>query len=145
MTKEQKYEALKNVYTTMTRDNGEEIHIFRETTPKEIQEFLLEEQRKLDVGFDASYEIMSEACDIITDLTIEQLENENTLDLYAEADSRANPYTSVQLSYLNVHNEDEISSLIKDEAIESIAQACGAWHTQKVENACNVLREYILA
>jgi hypothetical protein len=104
------------------------------------QNALFDIQHKLNVAFELSYEVMGEACSIIRDLDIEKLAN---ADFFAEADSRASVYTGVQLSYLNVKNEGEISDLIKDESITSIAQACSIWFSQKVQEACEALRDYI--
>jgi hypothetical protein len=109
---------------------------------------ILEIQKNLDVEFDLSYEVMADACNIIADKTLEGNNRDSLvgddLDFFADADSTASVYTSIQLSYLGTHNESEISELMKDEAITSIAQACSIWYSQKVAEACEMLKEYIL-
>lgn len=103
---------------------------------------ILNIQYSLDVDFELSYEIMADACQIISEKTLDELISDDC-DFFADADSRANVYTAVQLSYLNIKNEAEISDLMKDEAITSIAQACSIWYSQKVVEACEALRDYI--
>lgn len=124
--------------------NGETIHILDTDIVKGagLQNALLDMQNRLNTTFDLSYEIMADACDIVGEKTIDEL-NSNDCDFFADADSRANVYTGVQLSYLNIKNEDEISSLMKDEAITSIAQACSIWYSQKVAEACEALKGFI--
>lgn len=142
MTKQQKKDLLSVAYTTMEK-NGETIHILdTDKVDTATQGMLLDMQRDLDVGFDMSYEIVAEACSIVGDKDLEYLEGEN-FDSFADADSVANVYTGVQLSYLKVYNESEISDLMKDEAITSIAQACSIWHSQKVAEAVEMLVTYI--
>ena len=139
-----KFIAITNAYETKkVADNRDTIAVIKDSVPSDIKDVLLDIQRNLDVGFDLSYEIVSEACDILSEMGIEKINTDET-DFFAEADSRANVYTAVQLSYLNLHNESEISELMKDESITSIAQACSIWHSHKVAEACQALTDYII-
>jgi hypothetical protein len=142
MTTIEKYNAIINAYTLKkVEDERGEISIIQDGVSPDIKDVLLNIQRDLDVTFDQSYEIVHEATDIIGNLDIDKLAD---ADYFAEADSIADVYTGVQLSYLNNLNEAEISDLMKDESITSIAQACSIWHTQKVQEACEALSTYIL-
>jgi len=149
MTQIEKLEAIKDAYITKTRPNGDEIYILADTVPEEVRTALWDIQQNLGVDFDPSYEIMASACGIIAEKTLTGADRDSLtsddLDLYADADSAENVYTTVQLSYLNLNNEAEISELMKDESITSIAQASAVWHTQRVVDACEAIKEYILA
>lgn len=149
MTKEKKLELVSHAYTTMQK-NGDTIHILDTDviTDMATQNAILDIQRNLEVDFELAYEIMADACDIISEKTLTGIDRDSLigddLDFFADADSGANVYTSVQLSYLNINNEAEISELMKDEAITSIGQACSIWYSQKVAEACEALKAYIL-
>ncbi len=146
--KQKRLDLVSKAYTTMQKNN-ETIHILdTEVLDMATQNDLLDMQNKLDTTFDLSYEIMADACDIIANKTLEGNNRDSLtgddLDFYADADGQANVYTSVQLSYLNVDNESEISNLMQDESITSIAQACNVWYVYKVVEACEMLKDYIL-
>jgi hypothetical protein len=148
MTTQQKHELIAHAYTTMQKGD-DTIHILdTDKLDSGTQGALLNMQEALGVGFDQSYEIMSDACDIIADKTLDGTGRDSLtgddLDFFADADSRANVYTAVQLSYLNSNNESDISDLMKDESFTSIAQACSVWRIQKVVEACEALKAYIL-
>ena len=137
-----RYNLISNAYTSMKKGD-KDISILDTEIISDMatQNAILDIQRDLDAEFELSYEIMAEACSIINELDMNEL---SEADFFAEADSRANVYTYTQLSYLNVKNEAEISDLIKDEAITSIAQACSIWYSQKVSEACQALSDYIM-
>lgn len=147
--KEKKLDLVSRAYTTMEK-NGDTIHILDITLNRDMatKDAIQDIQRGLEVDFELSYEIMADACDIIAEKTLTGNDRDSLigddLDFWADADSRANVYTSTQLSYINIHNEAEISELMKDEAITSIAQACSVWYSRKVAEACEALKEYIL-
>lgn len=148
MTKQQKFELVSTAYESIKKGE-EDIYILSEKLQGEERDVIMNIQIDLDAGFELSYEIMAEACGIISDKTLtgegrDSLTGDD-LDFYADADSRANVYTAVQLSYLTANNEGEISDLMQDESITSIAQACSAWYTAKVVEACEALKDYILA
>ena len=148
MTNIEKNNFVVDAYITHTKDSGKEIHILNDTMPDEVQEALREIQRGLDTAFDISYDIMYDACNIISNKTLlgtgrDSLVSDE-LDFFADADSQANVYTGVQLSYLSVNNEQEISDLMQDESVTSIAQACSVWYSQKVAEACEEIKQYIL-
>lgn len=133
-----------------TKERGEDtIHVYREELDEETKDAMQKIQQNLEVDFETSYDIMASACDIIDGLTLEEsgrdsLLDDNMLDLYAEADGSASIYTSTRLSYLTNWNEDEITSLVKDEGIDSIATACAVWYERKVQEALEALRAYII-
>lgn len=143
MNKQEKLELIGSAFVTLKRADGTEFELYTYGLNDEVRDKLSEIQQVLDVGLDASYEIMSEACDIVGNLEIEVIEGGN-LDLYSDCDAAASVYTAVQLSYLNVNNENEISDLMKELSFTSIALACSYWHTQKVQEAAEALVAYIL-
>lgn len=110
---------------------------------------ILDIQQEIDADFELSYEIMADACAILAEKTLAGNDRDSLtgddLDFLTDADSNANVYTSTQLSYLSNNNEGEISDLMKDEAITSIAQACSVWYSRKVAEGCEALKSYILA
>ena len=150
MTKQEKLDAIGSAYESKkVSDERKEIQIISEKCPQEVKEVIQLLQRGLEVSFEQSYDIMADACYILSEKTLTGRDRGDSLtgddlDFMADADSNANVYTAVQLSYLNINNEAEISDLMKDESITSIAQACNAWYIQKVAEACEALKEYIL-
>lgn len=148
-TKRQKLALIGKAYTTIQK-NDETIHILdtEVITDMATQNAILDIQSNLDTAFEISYEIMADACDILAEKTLTGNDRDSLtgddLDFFADADSTANVYTGVQLSYLSNNNESEISDIMKDESIESIAQACSIWYSQKVAEACEALKAYIL-
>ena len=153
MTKEQRRKIVAEAYTTMKKGDNT-IHILdtEKVTDMATQNAIMDIQRELNTSFEISYEIMADACDIIAEYKMEGVAGDNWLkndsdmacDFFADADSCANVYTAVQLSYLDNNNEGEISALMADEAITSIAQACSIWYSQKVAEACEALKSYIM-
>ena len=149
MTKQKKLDLVSRAYTTMEKGD-KDISILDTDVIKDagMQGAIINIQQALDVDFWQSYEIMQDACSILSEKTLAGTDRDSLtsedLDFMADADSNANVYTGVQLSYLNFKNEEEISDLMKDEAITSIAQACSVWYIQKVADACEALKDYIL-
>lgn len=143
-----KYEAVCGAYVWQAFDqerqdkNGgkEGQWIMSDKLDADIKQKISDIQYGLDVEFGLSYEIMADACNIIDELDADKLAN---ADFWAEADSRCNVYTAVRLSWLSIHNEEEISNLMADESITSIAQACAIWYAQKVQEACEALTDLI--
>jgi hypothetical protein len=143
-----KLNNVRNAYTTIKKGDKDITILNSENiTDKNI---FMDIQCNLDTAFDLSYSIMADACYIVGEKTLnEDTKDRNSLfyddiDFLADADSISNVYTSTQLSYLSQHNQIEISELMKDEAITSIAQACSIWYSQKVAEACEALKEYII-
>ena len=151
MNKQQKLELIGKVYTTMKKgDKNITILDTNIITDMGTQNAIQNIQFELDVSFELSYEIMSDACYILSEKTLNTDTKDQSslyyeyLDFTADADSNANIYTSTQLSYLSNNNESEISDLMNDEAITSIAKACSIWYSRKVAEACEALKDYIL-
>lgn len=92
-------------------------------------------------GFDLSYEIMAKACDVVSQQDIEELAGD---DGFYEAEE-ASVYTAERLSYLNIHNQQDISDKMKEYDCEDIQTACAYWYDEQVRSACEQLRDYILA
>jgi hypothetical protein len=148
MTKKQRYDLVCNAYTTMKKGDDTIAILDTDKLSAGDQAMFQKWQADLDVTFDRSYEIMADACNIISEKTLDGNYRDSLigddLDFFADADGRANVYTGVQLSYLNVYNQQEISEIFKDESQDNIAQACSSWYTQKVVDACETLKDFIL-
>lgn len=135
---------------TIHKKGDKDIYILDTDVVKDMatQNAIMNVQQSLDVDFELSYEIMVDTCSIIAEKNLSN-EGRNGLnsddnDFLADADTITNVYTGVQLSYLSINNEDEISNIMKDEGHTSIAHACSSWYTQKVVQACEELSAYIL-
>lgn len=129
---------------TYKNRNNEQIMFYKDDISEELKTLLSNIGYSLDVNLDLSYQIMDTAISTLSDLDIDYIFSDR-LDLYADVDSRANVYTGIQLSYLNINNESEISDIMKDESIDSIAIACQAWYNSKVLEALEQLISYIKA
>lgn len=138
-----KLDAIVDAVTYKNRGN-EQIMIYKDDTSEELSVLLSNIGYSIDANIDMSYMIMDTAIGVLQGLEIDYIFSDN-LDTYADVDSQANVYTGVQLSYLNINNESEISEIMKDESIESIAIACQAWYNSKVVDALNQLINYIKA
>jgi len=151
MTKKEKFEAITNAYELKHRDiDDKDIQIIKKNIPEEVHDALLDIQRNLEVGFEISYDIVSDACDIIHDrLTPDEAEKEDE-DIISTSDlldhngiETASCYTSEQLRYISSTNQHEISDIIKECELDDIASAAAIWYDRKVEEACIALIDYI--
>jgi hypothetical protein len=149
MNTKERYDAICDAMTTKERGN-DTIYVYREDLNEDVRDELMRIQRESGNSFEISYDIMASACAIINDKTLDgsgrdSLIDEDMLDLYADADGTASVYTSTRLEYLSPNNESEISDLMADESITSIAEACAIWYERQVESYARQLRDYILA
>lgn len=140
LTTKQKLEALTTAYKTRTADDERgTIIIFNDESAilediKDIQYKLHEDTRM----FELDYEIMRDACDIVSDIDEDDLEN---ADVYELSNDIASVYTADRLSWLGIYNQDEITDISKEYGCD-IATACAAWYEQKVAYACTMLIEW---
>jgi hypothetical protein len=138
----EKINLIGKAYTTKKVDDDRElIYIHNEEQPKEFQEAIKDIQFNLNEetgNFELDYEIMANACDNISIYTPEELEEVNFNE-----DTYASPYTATRLSYLNINNQEEISTICRGYGID-IQAACADWYDEKVVRACDMLRDYIL-
>ena len=152
---ENKYNNVINAYTSIKRGD-KDIIILDTDKIKDIatQNAIQDIQRKLDTDFDLSYEVMSDACYFISDLSIEEIQkNDDNLSDKIQSLEVASVYTNTRLSWLNCNNESEIMDIIKEynNYFEkgrtsnwiSVSTACAVWYDNQVKNAVNKLLNYI--
>lgn len=137
MNTQEKYKAITNAYT-ITKRGEEDIQIIKSNTAPEVKDKLLDIQRELNVGFDLSYEIVSDAAACVSDISIEVLPDENFYETEC-----ASIYTATRLEYMNGYNQEEITEIIKEYSTD-IQTAYAIWYDQKVAEACRELKDYIL-
>lgn len=113
---------------------------WKENTSQEIQNIFLDNYEIHDLD----YEIFSKACDIIGELSLDELKDEDKASELIQEQEPASVYTADRLAYLNIWNEDEISDMMKEYSISSIAMACAIWYDEQVQSACHLLRAYII-
>lgn len=119
-----------------------EIVLLNEKSPiyEDIKAILFKLQE--DIPFEISCEILEKACDALADTDASEFEKE---DFYPEdlADDTASVYTAIQLGYLSLHNEGEISDIMHDTGVKSIGQACAIWYEYKVRDAITKIVEWL--
>lgn len=144
MTTKQKalFELIKKAYTT-TKKGDKDIYILDtdHVTDMATQNAIQDIQRKLGVSFELSYEIMAAACDSIAGV---QPEDFAEVDMWEVAQEPASVYTWDRLQYLDINNQADISELVRTHAVD-IATACAVWYNDKVVEACEALRTYIMS
>lgn len=122
-----KLSNLKGIYTTIELPN-ELRTIFSETADAETRAQLIDIQHDLETTLNLSYDITSDAVDAILSEIPEY-----------EIDA-ASVYTAVQLSYINIYNQQEISDIFKEYQTRDIAQAAAIWHNNKVTEAYKAIK-----
>lgn len=144
MTSQEKLKLIGNAYTVKKVDDSRErLYVHNEAQPAEFQEAIKKIQFKLNdetQAFELDYEIMNDACNILSGLTLEEIK---TLDVYEASHDSANVYTSTRLSYLNINNQEEISEILKEYGAD-ISDACAIWYEHKVSSALELLKDFIL-
>lgn len=147
MTKKEKIAALKTAMKTSKRDDrdgGTEFYHFAEGAPEELKDLYLEHYEVRDTD----YEAFDRALDIVREVyedKPEATDDEATEDIYERAPDSASVYTGARLSYLDVWNEGEISDVMREYGMHSIADACAAWYDRQVEQAAIIIKDWINA
>lgn len=139
MKRQKAFDIIVNAMTTKEK-NGETINIYKEDLPEDIRNKLLDIQSAIrdDTGasFELSYDIMSNALDEINEATFDGLDND-----YSDSEF-ASIYTAVQLSWLNINNQAEISDLAHEFGSD-IAAASAIWYDSAVKQAIDEIVDYI--
>ncbi len=146
METQEKYTQVINAFQVMERDINEYSPrmVYRDDIAQEVENAMLEIQNNMDAGFDLSYGIMSDACDALSDIGFETLQDEDKASDTIYEQERASVYTSARLAYLTSTNEDEISDMVKEHCT-TISEACAYWYNEKVQEAAHALRDYIIS
>ena len=123
-----------------TRTDGTKFTAFKDTAPKELVDLFL---KHFEVR-DTDYEIFSDACDIVGNLSDHTDDKLADVDFYELATDTASVYTADRLSYLTPYNQYEITDKLKEFDCDDIQSACAVWYDSEVCRACELLRDYIL-
>lgn len=148
MTKGEKIAGLDKYITHSTRDNGEVFNHFKDDAPESLQNLFLEHYNVKDLD----YEIFGRALDVMSEIYADKPERaeegsdgEIEEKIYERAPDSASPYTYTRLAYLDNQNEGEISDIMRDYSLDSIADACAVWYDQQVEKAAIIIKDWINA
>lgn len=149
MIKDEKIAALATAMTATTRDNGEVFNHFTKESPQELQDLYLKHYGSDDLDF----EIFNRALDVVDNARVDakkddngKVDEENVVDnIYTYASDSASIMTYDRLQYLNNNNEQEISEMMRDFEMRSIADACAAWYDKQVEQAAIIINDWVMA
>lgn len=119
---------------------NDEIYVLEDGIDETVKAKLLDIQQKLGVSFDLSYQIMGKACQGIEGIELNDLENDQLDGFEGEY---ASVYTYPRLQYLETHNQEEISDIVRDTQL-SIETACAIWFDRQVHAVMEQLRAYII-
>lgn len=142
MTKQEKIASLSKAMQSRLVNEETQWH-FTGEAPKEFVDLYLKHYEVRDID----YETFSRACDIVSEIYSEKpnaTEDEVTDDIYERASESANPYIAVQLSYLNIWNQDEITEYVRTLGL-NIAQACAVWYDKQIEQSAVLINEWVNA
>ena len=94
--------------------------------------------------FELDYSIMNDACNYVSELEHKDLADPNWdyLD-HMDMGEFASVYTADRLSYLNIHNQDEVSQIMREYSLDDIQTACAVWYDRQVERAIGLLIEWL--
>lgn len=142
MTKQEKLAALANAITTKKRADGEEFVCFSDDAPRELIDIFLEHYEVVDLD----YEIFSRACDVVHGIYEDNpaIAYDDAVDeIIKHSQDNANVYTRVRLSYLSMWNEEEVSDIMHEYDLKSIATACAVWYDRQVEEAAILIHDWV--
>lgn len=148
MTTIEKFKSLPTAMTESTRGaakdgmlvpGGEKFIHFSDTAPRELQDVFLEHFEVRDID----YQIFSKACDTLAEVEYKDLRD---FEPYGESGTRewASIWNDDRIGYVTVHNEDEISSKVREYSID-ISAAAAMWFDEEVERAMAVIHEWLTA
>lgn len=142
-TKQERLDLLSRAYTVKkVDDEREQITVINDELPEEARNAIRDLQFKLNDetgSFELDYEIMSDACSLLSDIELADLEE---ADLYEH--ESASVYTSTRLGYLNSNNQGEIGDLMQEMGLSDIADGAAYWYDRQVTTAAEMLREWVL-
>ena len=144
MTKEEKKAGLTAYMTVSTRDDGTVFNHFTDKAPEELKDLFLKHYNVDDLD----YEIFRAALDVVDgvymwkeDATPEEAEEY----IYETAPDSASIMTYDRLQYLNNYTEGEISDVMHEYDVRSIADACAIWYDKEVEQAAIIIKDWVNA
>lgn len=138
MTKQELLDAIPNAYETSTRPDGTEYKAIKDDAPAPVRDILMQVS-------DAMYEDCKDF-NLAHDITARaalfggyRLVEEDCPDPSELAHNTASPYTARRLEYITVHNQDDISDLMKEYELDDIATAAAVWYELRVEAAIQII------
>lgn len=140
MNKENKLAAVAVAITKSTRSDGTEFYHFADGAPESLRDLFLEHYSVRDLD----YQTFGRACDVVAEVYAEK-PKDITEAIYERSADSASVYTADRLAYLDLHNEDEISELMRECGEHSIATACAMWYDRQVEQAAILISEWVEA
>lgn len=144
MEKKEKIAVLGKCMTRSTRDDGTTFYHFTDEAPEELKKLYLEHYDVRDID----YETFSRACDLVSDCYNDNEQEKDGLDfvtdmIYERASDSASVMTYDRLQYLDNWNESDISEIMREYDMRSIADACAVWYDRQVEQAAIIISEWI--
>lgn len=141
MTKQELLDAIPNAYETRTR-LGIDYEVIKDDAPAPVRDILMKVS-------DAMYEDCKDL-DLAHDITARaallggyRLVEEDAPDPSELAQNTASPYTARRLEYITVHNQDDISELMKEYELDDIATAAAVWYENRVAEAVRLILDAI--
>lgn len=133
--------AIENAMQPMKWDNGKEGYIISDNCAEPVKDILMKQIYDNNIGgtHDLSYEICAKACEVISELDLNELDTEQNLYEF----ENSSIYNNERLAYLNNNNEQEIAEVMKEYGCESISQACAIWYDNQVRYTAETLLDYI--
>lgn len=140
MNKQKKIACLDKAMTRSERDNGDTFYHFTDDAPKELVDLFFENYEVRGVD----YETFSDACDIMSDILNSDDVDYEGIDarIHEQSEGTASVYTATQLSYIDIWNQDEISSIVREFEMD-IAVCAAIWYERQVQEMCQLLLEWI--
>jgi hypothetical protein len=144
MKTQEKLNAISDAYISKkVEDEREEIKVINDASP--IHDAMRDIQFELNEHtgtFELDYEIMDDACIALSDLSLEEIKKDD-FDAYELSHDTASVYTATQLSYINIHNQDEIAEKVKEYSCD-IGTAAAGWYEDQVARAIELIRDWLL-
>lgn len=134
-----KFALLDNAIELIKKDNGNEIYVLSSKLPEKEREELVSIAFNISEttqGFDLPYEILNNAINFVSDM---DMENQDWRDNAIEF---ASVYNAERLSYLNIWNKDEISSIVGEYQTD-ISGACAIWYDERVIEAIQMVLDWL--
>lgn len=140
MTKEEKIASLSSAMTTSVPKDT--FYHFTDTAPEELRNLYIEHYAVKDID----YETFSRACGIVSEIYADKpdiTQDAATDEICERASDSGSVYTYQRLQYLDASNESDISDLIREYGLTSIAEACVVWYDRQVEQAAILINEWV--
>lgn len=137
---QQKLDALIASYESRKGEDGRLLYFITEDTSDFIHSRLNEIRNGLDINnLDMAHEVMNDATTALDALELGELKAAEPSEL---AEGTANVYTAAQLALIDIWNQDEIASIVR-ECDMDIGTSAAIWYERKVAEAIDGLKAFI--